>query len=98
MKNFKIGQKVFQLQKDYVWKIEIVEIIKVYPNTNRWRVKYKDDFFKEKDVIIERIRDDNELFLTFDEAFKEAMHFFDFRIKGIEESRTKFIERNKEEK
>ncbi len=89
MKDFEIGQKVFTINRGFLWSIREGCVFKKYPNSDRWRIERESEFTKSgKDSIM---KDDNEVFLTFDEAFESAMKTFDKRLRSIEDSRDRFV-------
>lgn len=94
MKDFKIGQEVYVLKRDYIYLIRGV-IIKKFESSNCWKVRFNfNEVFNRKEElkesIVERFQDDNEVFATFQEAYYEAMCIFDKRVQKIEEDRTRF--------
>lgn len=101
MKDFKIGQKVYILRREYIQNILNGVIVKVYPNSNRFKVSF--DFNKlfgdsGREHIVTRFQDDNEVFSTYEEAYEEAMKIFDRKLKGVEDSRQEFIKQVNEDK
>jgi len=95
MKDFKVGDNVFVLKKEYISNILNGKIIKIYPNSNRFKVRY--DFSKlfsldAEERIVERFQDDDEVFNTYEEAYREAMNSFNKKVEYIENHRQRFIE------
>ena len=95
MKDFKIGQKVYVLKREYVSLLS-GEIVKKFESSNRWKIRF--DFnklfnygFEDKERFVERFQNDNEVFATFKEAYEEGLKIFQRRIESIEKQRDKFI-------
>ena len=104
MKDFKIGQEVFLISREWLHNITRGIIVKKFESTNRWKVrvdynKLFSGFEDIKERVVDKFYEDKNVFSSFDETYKTAMDIFEWRVKNIDEDRQKFIEEvNKDKK
>lgn len=97
-KDLKEGQEVFVLDRDMILPYNILKgkIIKHFPSSKRFKVEF--DFNKifshselEREHLVVKFRNYNEIFENLQEAYQEGIQIFDKRISSIEISRQSFI-------
>lgn len=76
---FKVGDTVFY---DWIGYAEKVQIVKCYPNSNRYRVRQKSNYEMNANV--------SEVFKTENELWQSKIKMINGKIKSLEEKRDEY--------